>query len=341
MASYLRNDPKVQIRELKDDSIKFSLSNTDTSVANALRRVMISEVVTIAIDRVEVLQNSSPLTDEFLCHRLGLIPLSYNYTEQNVGICSGHAVEDFGTLEHRFQDTTECECNGGCYKCSAIFELKVKFEQSDDANEVTKNVTSRDLEPIEVVQHPDVQPVHFSSQDEKENSHDEGILIVKLARGQEVWMRCTAILGIAKQHAKWSPVSACSFMCKTIVIPNMAAYNLLTPDEQAEIRSVCREPHIFDGTHAGGAVDVENTKDWLFTGELEEKCREITGKYDHSLVSISRDETSFIFNVETTGAMPPYEVVHEALKKINSKMRSLKEEIQREMADPMNNSNLG
>ena len=197
---------------------------------------MISEVITIAIDRVEVLQNS-PLTTSFL-PSFGSDSTLLQLYEQNVGICSGHAVEDFGTLEHRFQDTTECECNGGCYKCSAIFELKVKFEQSDDANEVTKNVTSRDLEPIEVVQHPDVQPVHFSSQDEKENSHDEGILIVKLARGQEVWMRCTAILGIAMV----ARVSLLLYARRSY--SNMAAYNLLTPDEQAEVRSVCREPHL-------------------------------------------------------------------------------------------------
>jgi len=35
--------PKIEILELRDDFIKFVLSETDTSVANALRRVMIAE----------------------------------------------------------------------------------------------------------------------------------------------------------------------------------------------------------------------------------------------------------------------------------------------------------
>ncbi|KAL5053584.1 hypothetical protein RYX36_034266 [Vicia faba] len=52
-ASYARM-PRVKIRELKDDYMKFELRDTDASVANALRRVMISEVLTIAIDLVEI-----------------------------------------------------------------------------------------------------------------------------------------------------------------------------------------------------------------------------------------------------------------------------------------------
>lgn len=42
--------PRLEIIELRDDFIKFVLSNTDVSMANALRRVMIAEVCRLSIE---------------------------------------------------------------------------------------------------------------------------------------------------------------------------------------------------------------------------------------------------------------------------------------------------
>jgi len=54
----------------------FTIEDTNTYYANSLRRTMISDVPTLAIDTVNVFDNTSILTDEILVHRLGLIVLN-------------------------------------------------------------------------------------------------------------------------------------------------------------------------------------------------------------------------------------------------------------------------
>ncbi len=56
--------------------IDFILENCDASIATALRRIMLSEIPTLAIHEVQVYENTSCLPDEYIVHRLGLIPFT-------------------------------------------------------------------------------------------------------------------------------------------------------------------------------------------------------------------------------------------------------------------------
>ena len=48
------------------------------SMINAMRRIMSNELPVLAVERVEIMENSSAMFNEVLVHRLGLIPLSFS-----------------------------------------------------------------------------------------------------------------------------------------------------------------------------------------------------------------------------------------------------------------------
>ena len=66
---------EIKIIKQYKNYLEFDLIGCDTSLANALRRVVISEVPTMAIETVFVMNNTSVIQDEVLSHRLGLIPI--------------------------------------------------------------------------------------------------------------------------------------------------------------------------------------------------------------------------------------------------------------------------
>ncbi len=63
-------------KDKKTGRVTFLLKNANPAFANALRRIMIEAVPTMAIEEVEFAQNNSALYDEIMAHRLGLLPLT-------------------------------------------------------------------------------------------------------------------------------------------------------------------------------------------------------------------------------------------------------------------------
>ena len=65
----------IEIKKLTKEEIVFDLIGAEPPLANALRRIMIAEIPTVAIEKVTMWQNTSIIPDENLAHRVGLIPL--------------------------------------------------------------------------------------------------------------------------------------------------------------------------------------------------------------------------------------------------------------------------
>ena len=63
----------MKLIEKTKDQLVFA-AEMDESVANAIRRY-VSQIPVIAVDELEISRNDSPLYDETIAHRVGLIPL--------------------------------------------------------------------------------------------------------------------------------------------------------------------------------------------------------------------------------------------------------------------------
>lgn len=171
--------PAITIRNSERDQVDFVLKNVDLAMANSIRRTMLAEVPTLAIDLVEIDINTSVLADEFISHRLGLIPL---------------ISEGIDNLSY----TRDCTCEQYCNKCSVKLELAAKCDMDS-----TMSIYASDLAKFQngstlgdpVIRDPE----------------GKGPLICKLRKHQELRITCIAKKGIAKEHAKWSPCAAIGF----------------------------------------------------------------------------------------------------------------------------------
>jgi DNA-directed RNA polymerase subunit D len=98
---------KVKVLSRKGQSMQFILEGTEPAFANSLRRVMITEVPTLAVEWVDMHENNSALFDEIISHRIGLIPLKFN--------------------PKKFVATEDCSCRKkGCPLCQVVLVLDKK-----------------------------------------------------------------------------------------------------------------------------------------------------------------------------------------------------------------------
>jgi len=304
--------PTIEIVELREDSITFVLSKTDASIANALRRIMIAEVPTIAIDLVWINNNTSVLHDEFLSHRLGLIPLTTSNNRM---------------LDLKF--TRDCNCDTestNCFQCSVEFSLKVKC--TDDT---TVNVTSNDLVRLRGANDKDkddadeVLPVDFAHKSDKDR---EGILIAKLRKGQEIDIKAIAKKGTGQEHAKWSPVSGCTFQYVPDIKLNPFRMDELTEQQKIDFVGSC-PTKVYKYDEENKRIDLED-KDMLrcmYCQECKKKAVEM-GKPD--LVLIIQKQDKFIFTVEVTRSLKPQDVVMNAFAILKEKLHVVKLNLEKE-----------
>ncbi len=66
---------KLAVLENTPKAFKFRLDKVSVNFANAIRRIATNSVPSFAIDTVTFYENSSAIFDEYIAHRIGLVPI--------------------------------------------------------------------------------------------------------------------------------------------------------------------------------------------------------------------------------------------------------------------------
>jgi len=289
-----REKVSITIIKLDRNDMEFDLIGVEPSLANAFRRILLSEVPSMAFEKVFMYNNTSIIPDEVLAHRLGLIPL-----KADPRLFEYRPKDEENPSE---QDTLE-------------FELKVKCTwnpnkpaDSSDPDEMYLNhkVYTSQLRWIPI----GGQTRMYTSK--QVGAVENDILIAKLRPGQEIDLRLHAVKGIGSDHAKFSPVATAFYrlLPEVILLKDVEG-------ELAERLQKCFSPGVIKLVEQNGKK-VAEVHDARY-----DSCSRNVLRYDDlaECVSLGRVKDHFIFSVESVGAVSPPDLFIETIQGLKAKCK--------------------
>ena len=293
----------------KENSIRITLSETDASQVNAIRRALISDVPKLAITRVnisqgvvendgQILESVNVLPDEMLAHRLAMLPVP-TYPEEKL---------DF------FETCPVCiemvEAEKGCPQCQVLYSLNIQGPAAD-AEEDYVTVYAGDLTTIS-------DPM-FDIKEEHRR-----IPITILSKGQYLELYAFATLGRGSSHQKWSPVAGVGFSNRNVAKLNntkkaetLFALNLKTSDGTTIDAKLFKNKKVED---VNTVIDLERALHQVGPGTGRE------ADFDGA-ISIEPVDGSYILSYETDGSLDPVTAFNLAMEELSNRFTGLNEEI--------------
>jgi len=193
----------------------FEIHNVDLSIVNGLRRVILTDIPMVGFrgegePTIRILKNNGPLHNEFMTHRIGMIPICL--TEEEVE---------------------------GFYENKYLFSLDVTNRDSKLLNVTTWDITGtvREREPTDPTEPTEpidaAEPAAPEKFIERKATQEElrrwfpanrltkePILITRLRPGESLSFEAWPVKSTAREHAAFSPVSLCthSYMMDEVAV---------------------------------------------------------------------------------------------------------------------------
>jgi DNA-directed RNA polymerase subunit L len=179
-----------------EEYLEFEVKNISISMANAIRRVALAEVETYAISEADIklLENTSPLHNEYISHRISLLPL--NQSIQNLD-------------NYRFY-------------ISKKHTKDVAIE--NDQNSIME-ITTDDIQIYDITN---------DSWIDTKDIFTDTILVTKLNVKQKLLGYFTASKGKALEHSRWQAVSTICYRYKVKKDLDGVEYDKITLEEERD-----------------------------------------------------------------------------------------------------------
>lgn len=270
-----RFEIKINIIQSNFDEIFFQIKGFDLYFQNALRRILLGEITTMSIEKVNFYDNSSIINDEIISQRLGLVPIFIPSEFIDFLIHKGEV-----KILKIFLGLNVIHPNNTFDKIS-IYSKSLKWKKYGIFKAFFKNIS--------------VKPVF------------KDILIAKLNPGQKIDCECECILGFGNTNAKFSPVGTTFYK----LFPQIRIISEITEKDAHELLKKC-PVRVFDleKTFFGltERLIVSHPQFCTFCKECLDLGGEILPK-----IKIGRSKEKFTFIIEATGILAPEVLFHRAI----------------------------
>ena len=276
----------VTLAELSPRSVRLEVEGATASQVNAIRRTLLADVPKLAIEDVEF--HLGPIRDEATGKDYDS---STSMFDEGVALRLG--LLPIPTDLGEFRRKAECTCGGaGCPHCQVMYSVDKKGPCT---------VYARDVVPLGdaglAILEPDVP-------------------IVRLGARQALLAYATAVVGSARDHAKWQVAQGVGISPR----PHVKIARKEGCSDACLKRTAASCPVDILAFDAGKLSVTDETK-CIFCGACETTC-------EHGSIKIVPDEEKFFLRFDTDGSLSTREALRWALKDLKRRFEELREAVQ-------------
>jgi DNA-directed RNA polymerase subunit D len=276
----------VSVVDLKTRELKIEFSGASASKINAIRRTLIADVPKLAIEDVEF--HLGPIRDEASGKDYDS---STSMFDEGVALRLG--LLPIPTDLGQFRRKSECTCEGaGCAHCQAMFSIDKKGPCT---------VYARDITPLGDASLAILEPE---------------VPIVRLGARQALLAYATAVVGTAREHAKWQVAHAVGVSPRPHI--KIAKKSGCT---DACLKRAAQSCPVDILAYEAGKITVTDETKCILCWACEKSC-------EHGSIKVEPDEEKFLVRFQTDGSLTAREALRFALKDLKRRFEELREAIQ-------------